>query len=223
MQVCRLLVLCGLALAVCCASIEAGAATVPPLTVRATNVTMPSVTVVKTSGGATSARMGSSQVKVTGIPDAGTLTIECQYSGPIVKAKIPRQCGPVGLPGIPVTAGQIYTGSVIFVPYDQGIVPGLSQLRRTPAVSGRLTAATLGLAGALMFGFGFRHNKLRSLALAIFVVCVLAGALESSASGRKSDPMTRGTYQYTISANFKSKSDAALGHSVSTNITLTVR
>ena len=203
MQVCRLLVLCGLALAVCCASIEAGAATVPPLTVRATNVTMPLVTVVKTSGGATSARMGSSQVKVTGIPDAtGTLTIECQYSGPIVKAKIPRQCGPVGLPGIPVTAGQIYTGSVIFVPYDQGIVPGLSQLRRTPAVSGRLTAATLGLR-ALMFGFGFRHNKLRSLALAIFVVCVLAGALESSASGRKSDPMTRGTYQYTIFGKFQ--------------------
>lgn len=223
MQVCRLLVLCGPVLAVSCASIEAGAVAVTPFAVKATNVTMPSVTAIKTFGGVTSFHLGSSQITVTGIPGAGTLTISCQYSGPTTKAKIPEQCGPVGAPGIRVTAGETFTGTVYFVPYDQGPIPSLSQLRRAPAVSGHLAATALALAGALMLGFGFRRKTPRWLALTVFAMGALAGALQASASGRKADPMTRGTYQYTISANYKAKPDAPLGQSVSTNITLTVK
>ena len=89
MQVCRLLVLCGLGLAGNCASIDAGAAAVTPFAINATNVTMPSVTVVKTTDGVTSTHLGSSEVTVTGIPDDGILTIKCWYSGPSTKAKIP--------------------------------------------------------------------------------------------------------------------------------------
>lgn len=93
MQSRRLFVLHALVLAVGCASIEAGAVTAAPFAVKATNVTMPSVTAIKTSAGITSVHLGSSQITVTGIPGAGNLSIGCQYSGPATKAKIPRQCG----------------------------------------------------------------------------------------------------------------------------------
>lgn len=252
MQVCRLLVLCGLGLAGNCASIDAGAAAVTPFAIKATNVTMPSVTVVKTTDGVTWMHMGSSEVTVTGIPDDGILTIICWYSGPSTKAKIPKQCGPSGLPGRPVTAGQTAYGNVSFVPYDQGYVPGLSQLQRAPAASGDPGATVLALAGALMLGFGFRRKTLRWFVLTVIAVSALAGALEASVSGRKGTPMTPGTYQYTISANFKAipdgppePTDTPLGslfsdcleddracrtsphpaaeQNVSTNITLTVK
>jgi hypothetical protein len=219
----RLLVLSGLVLAISCASIEAGAVAVTPLAIKATNVTMPSVTTVHTSDGVTSIHLGSSQITVTGIPDDGILTIKCWYSGPTTKAKIPLQCGPTGIPSRPVTAGETFYGAVSFVPYDQSYVPGVSQLRRAPIVSGHLAATALALAGALMLGFGFRRNRLRRLGLAVFVVCILAGALESSASRRKSHPMTPGTYQYTISADFKAEPDETPRKSVSTNIMLTVK
>jgi len=223
MQVCRFLVLCGLGLAVSCASIDVGAAAVTPLAIKATNVTMPSVTAVQTSDGVTSIHFGSSQITVTGIPDDGILTIKCRYSGPTTKAKIPQQCGPIGLPGKPVTAGETFYGDVIFVPYDQSYVPGVSQLRRTPVVSGRPAAAALALAGAWMLGLGFRRKTLHWSVLTVLAVVALAGALEASANGRKADQMTRGTYQYTISAHYEAKPDAPLRQSVSTNITLTVK
>lgn len=221
MQVFRLLALSGLVLAISCASIKAGAVAVTPFALRATNVTMPSVTAVKTSGGVTWIYPGQSQITVTGIPDDGTLTISCRYSGPATKAKIPQQCGPVGLPGKPVTAGETFYGTVDFVPYGQEFVPGLSQLRRAPAVTGRLAATALALAGVLMLGF--RRKTSRWLVLTVLAVGALAAALEASASGRKAEPMTPGTNQYTISANFEAKPDAPLGQSASTNITLTVK
>jgi hypothetical protein len=207
MQVCRLLVLCGLGLAGNCASIDPGAAAVTPFAIKATNVTMPSATVVKTTDGVTWMHMGSSEVTVTGIPDDGILTIKCWYSGPSTKAKIPKQCGPIGLPGRRVTPGQTAYGNVSFVPYDQGYVPGLSQLQRAPAASGDPAATVLVLAGVLMLGFGFRRKTLRWFVLTVIAVSALAGALKASVSGRKGTPMTPGTYQYTISANFKAIPD----------------
>ena len=226
MRVRSFLVLCGLMLVLSCAPVEAGAATVAPLAIKATDVTMPSVTVIETSGGGTLIHMGASRITVTGIPEDGNLEIKCWYSGPTTKAKIPPQCGPIGLRIKPVTAGKAFYGTVTFVPYDQGHVPGVDgflQPRRAPTVSSHLAAAALTLAGALMLGFGFRRNRLRWLTLTVFVVCVVAGALESSASGRKFNPMTQGTYQYTISADFKAKSGATAGQSASTNIMLTVK
>jgi len=76
-----------------------------------------------------------------------------------------------------------------------------------------------------MFGFGFRRSRLRWLALIVFVACILAGALESSARGKefKFPPMTPGAYQYTIAAGFVAESDATLRKSASTNVTLTVK
>jgi hypothetical protein len=207
MQVCRLLVLCGLGLAGNCAPIHAGAAAVTPFAIKATNVTMPSVTVVKTTDGVTWMHMGSSEVTVTGIPDDGILTIKCWYSGPTTKAKIPKQCGPTGLPGKQVTAGQTAYGNVNFVPYDQGYVPGLSQLQRAPAASGDPAATVLAMAGALMLGFGFRRKTLLRFVLTVFAMSAFACALEASVGGRTGIPMTPGTYQYTISANFKAISD----------------
>jgi hypothetical protein len=230
MQVCRLLVLCGLGLAGNCASIDAGAAAVTPFAIKATNVTMPSVTAAKVSVGVTFINLGSSEITVTGIPDDGILTIKCWYSGPSTKAKIPKQCGPSGLPGKPVTAGQTFYGDVAFVPYDRSYVPGISELRRAPAASGDPAATVLALTGALMLGFGFRRKTLRWFVLTVFAVSALAGVLEASVSGRKGTPMTPGTYQYTISANFKAipdgppePTDAPPDKNVSTNITLTVK
>ena len=71
-----------------------------------------------------------------------------------------------------MTAGQTFYGNVSFVPYDQGYVPGLSQLQRAPAASGdRDRAATvLALAGALMLGFGFRRKTLRWFVLTVIAV-----------------------------------------------------
>ena len=228
MQVCRLLVLCGLALAVSCESIEAGAVDVTPFAIKATDVTMPSVTVVETSDGVAGFHTGSSQITVTGIPEDGNLEIKCWYSGPATKARIPQQCGPIGLRFKRVTAGETFHGGVSFVPYGKIHVPGVDgalQPRRSPTVSGHPAAVALALAGALMFGFGFRRGRLRWLALIVFVACVLAGVLESSASRKefKFPPMTPGTYQYTIAAGFVAESDATLRKSASTNVTLTVK
>ncbi|MGD0938907.1 MAG: hypothetical protein ABR905_04275 [Terracidiphilus sp.] len=220
MQVFRLLVLMGLVLAISCASIEAGAVAVTPFAIKATNVIMPSVTAVKTSDGVTWIPIAPSQITVTGIPGDGTLTISCRYSGSTTKARIPEQCGRAGWPGIPVSAGETFTGTVSFVPYDQGPVPGVSQLRRDPAVTGCLPATALALAGVLMLGF--RHKTLRWLAVTVLAVGALAAALEASASGRKAEPMTPGTYEYTISANFRETPDTRPGQSVSTKIRLTV-
>ena len=229
MQVCRLLVLGGLALVVSCASIEAGEVDVTPFAIKATDLTMPSHTVVDTSDGVTGFHTGSSEITVTGIPDDGTLAIRCWYSGPATQAKIPQQCGTVGLPPVrPVTGGKTFYGAVSFVPYGKLRVPGVDgflQPRRAPTVSGHPAAVALALAGALMFGFGFRRSRLRWLALIVFVACVLAGALESSARGKefKFPPMTPGAYQYTIAAGFVAESDATLRKSASTNVTLTVK
>ena len=81
-----------------------------------------------------------------------------------------------------------------------------------------------------MLGFGFRRKTLRWFVLTVFAASALAGALEASVSGRKSTPMTPGTYQYAISANFKAIPDgppeptnAPPDKNVSTNITLTVK
>jgi hypothetical protein len=155
MHVFRLLVLYALGLTGNCASIDAGAAAVTPFHIKATHVTMPSHTVVKITNGVTWMHMGASEVTVTGIPEDGILTIGCHYSGPSTNAKIPKQCGLTGLPGKRVTAGQTFYGSVNFVPYDQGYVPGLSgflELPRNPAATANPAAAVLAVAGVFVLG-----------------------------------------------------------------------
>jgi len=195
-----------------------------PFAITAANVTMPSYDPPTTSNGVTSIPLGTSEFTVTGIPGAGTLTIGCQYSGPETAAKIPQECGPVGSPGRPVESGtQTVSGDVEFVPYGEGPIPSLGQLRRAPSPAGRLPVAGMALAGALMLGFGFRRRGRRWPLLAVFAVCALAGAAGMSVCGSgNSNAMTPGTYPYTISAGFTETASSAT-QTASTTITLTVQ
>jgi hypothetical protein len=220
MQGYRWLVLMGLLLGF--GSGQCGAQTGTPFAITAVNLTMPSVTVITTTGGATSIPLGSSAFTVTGIPGAGTLTISCQYSGPDTVAKIPQVCGHAGVPGVPIEAGETtLSGIVYFVPYGF-TSPSVGELRGSPRPSSHLPAAGLALAGALMVGFGLRRRGRSWLALAVFAVGGLAGAMGISACSGGGQGMTPGTYQYTILAGFQ-PSDTNVIADRGTTITLRVR
>jgi len=195
-----------------------------PFAVTATNLTMPADDPSTTSGGVTTIHMGSSQFTVVGVPSEGTLTIGCQYSGPVTEAKIPQQCGIVGSGQVQVQAGETTLNeTVYFVPYGEGPVPSLAQLRSVPRTSSRLPATALALAGALMLGFGFRHRARRTLFVVALAACTLAGATGISAcGGGNGNTMTPGTYPYTISASFTETGSSAI-QTATTTITLTVQ
>jgi len=195
-----------------------------PFAITATNLTMPADDPPTTSGGVTDIHMGSSQFTVTGVPGEGTLTIGCQYSGPVTQARMPKQCGIVGSGHLPVQAGEAtLNGTVYFVPYGEGPVPSLAQLRSVPRPSSRLPATALALAGALMLGFGFRRRARSALFLTVLAAFTLAGAVGISAcGGGNSNTMTPGTYPYTISAGFTETGSSAI-QTATTTITLTVQ
>jgi hypothetical protein len=191
MQRHRLLVLVGSFFAVVCGLSSLPALAVTPFTITATNVTMP-----------TNGSLGISQYTVSDIPGAGTVTISCAYSGPATTAKIPQFCGIVGAPGIPVPAGETtFSGNILFVPYGQTPPPGMGKLHDVPLPSGHLPATGLALDGALMLGFGFRRRASRWLALFLLAAGSLASAAGISGCSA-GNPMTSGTYQYTITAVF---------------------
>lgn len=206
-----------------CALSGVSALAATPFAITAANLTMPADDPSTTSGGVTAIHMGSSQFTVTGVGE-GTLTIGCQYSGPVTQARIPQQCGIVGPGQVPVQAGETtLSGTVNFVPYGEGPVPGLAQLRSVARPSSRLPATTLVLAGALMLGFGFRRRARRALWLAVLAACTLAGAAGMSAcGGGNSNTMTPGTYPYTISAGFTEAGSSVI-QTATTTITLTVQ
>jgi hypothetical protein len=213
----------GTLLAASCALFSFPALAATPFAITATNVTMASSGEVTTgAGGVTSIALGSSQFAVTGIPAAGTLTIGCQYSGPVTMAKTPQECGPVGAPGIPVTAGETtLNGTVYFVPYGLTI-PSLGELRGVPRPSSHLPATGVALAGALMLGFGFRRRARRWMTLAVFTAGTLVGAGAINGCGGTGNGMTPGTYQYTITAGFNETGTAVI-QTAATNINLTVQ
>jgi hypothetical protein len=102
-----------------CAPCDVSAEAATPVAISATNLTMQADDPPTTSGGVTAIHMGSSQFTITGIGE-GTLTIGCQYSGPVNQAKIPQQCGIAGPGQMPVQAGQTtLSGTVYFVPYGE--------------------------------------------------------------------------------------------------------
>ncbi|MGA2170188.1 MAG: hypothetical protein ABSG62_18475 [Terracidiphilus sp.] len=180
-----------------------------PFAIAATNVAMPS------SGN------GSSQYTITGVPAAGTVIVTCVPTGPISEAKIPN-CELLAPPPISVEAGQTLTGTVTFYPIT-GAVPGSAGLRRAPRRSGRLPAAGLALAGALMFGFSFRRRVWRWLALGVFAVGAVAGLAGISGCGGNGsfNGMTPGTYPYSISAEFEETGSNVI-QTVGTTINVTV-
>jgi len=212
----------GFILILSAAAVVAPKALAASYAITATNVTMPAVTVVTSSGGVTSISLGSSQFTVTGIPGAGTLFISCQYSGPATQARIPQACGPVGPGSFPVPANQTtFTGTVYFVPYGNTI-PSLGQLHSAPAPFAPLPVSGMVLAGTLTLGFGFRrrtHRWLAQVAVVIGALAVLAGL---SACGGSSNRMTPGAYQYTISSSY-TPGQTTVAELSTANITLTIQ
>jgi hypothetical protein len=200
----RLLVLFGSLLAVSCGFSGAPALAVTPFAITATNVTMPS------SG------LGVSQYTVSGIPAAGTLTISCAYSGPATVAKIPT-CTYGPILALPVPSGS-QMGNVYFYPYGAVVPMGM---HRMPHRSGHLPAPALALVGALLLGFGFRRRARRWLTLVLLAAGTLAG-VEGISGCISGNPMTPGTYQYTITATWESSGPAILGEQTTTTISVTV-
>jgi hypothetical protein len=194
-----------------------------PFAITAANLNMPADNPPTTSSGVTAIHLGSSKFTATGV-GKGTLTIGCQYSGPVTQARIPQQCGIVGPGRVQVQAGQTtFSGTVYFVPYGHGPIPSLGRLRSVPSPSSRLPATVLALPGALMLGFGFRRRARRGLSLAVLAVCTLVGAAGITAWGAgNSNTMTPGAYHYTISAEFTETGSNAIQTAITT-ITLTVK
>ncbi|MGP8251720.1 MAG: hypothetical protein ACLQHF_06770 [Terracidiphilus sp.] len=152
---------------------RAGAST--PFAITATNVTMPA------SGN------GSSSYTVAGIPLTGTLGITCQYSGPTTEAKIPT-CTYGPLTAIPVNEGQTVTGTVYFYPYGSAVPLDRQQTGRSGS-----PMAVLSLAGALLFGFGFRRRFRRNSLALLLAICTLVILPAISACGGNGNGMTPGT------------------------------
>ena len=194
MRYLRLLVFFGLLLAVICEFSGASAMASPSLTLKATDVTMPS------SGN------GISQYTITGIPDAGTVTISCLFTGTPTNANIPNCTYNTSFTAIPVTAGQTLTGTVNFYAF------------------GQLPAAGLALVGGLMLGLGFRRKLWRWLAVAMLALGTLAGVIGMNGCGGKGTIYlpTPGNYQYTIYANYVDSVNPVGSAILQANVNVTV-
>jgi hypothetical protein len=202
-----LLVFLGSLLAVSCLPSNARALMAPPpIAITASNLTMPS------SGN------GTSQYTITNIPAAGTVTIGCLYTGVPTTAKIPECTYPTPL--VSVTAGQTLTGTIDFYPFGASVPMGL---HKTQHGSGRLSAAGLAMAGALMLGFGFQRRTQRWLAMVLLAAGALAGLAGISACGGVSNAMTPGTYQYTITGTYADTVNPTQGAILDAPISVTVQ
>lgn len=188
----------------------------PSFTITATNVTLTS----RTASG-----VGSSSFTLTSVNGyTGTVRIACNLPTPQIGVTMPY-CGygtaetaaviPAP-PSITLTANQVVTGTIPFfnssVPSCTNVCPASLQ----PRPKHRL-AQGLALAGALLFGSGFRRRGARWLTLTLFAVSALAGLAGISACGGSNSVVTPGTYVYTISAT-----DISTAVSVTTSINVTV-
>lgn len=86
-----------------------------------------------------------------------------------------------------------------------------------PRRRGHGLAQGLALAGALLFGFGFRRRAARWLTLTLFAVGTLTGLAGISACGGNNSVVTPGTYAYTIMAK-----DLNTNASVTTSVNVIV-
>jgi hypothetical protein len=195
----------GIVIAFCVAfaGLASRAAASTAYAITATNVTMPA------SGN------GTSSFTVTGIPVTGSLIVSCIYSGQITGAKIPY-CGGGPLAAIPVTGGQTFTGAVTLYPFGSAVP--LSQHRTNGEGS---SAAVLSLAGALLFGFGFKRRGSRDFIGLLVAICAFAilPIISACAIG---NGMTPGTYAYTITAANEASLTSPPAQIASTTINVTV-
>jgi len=162
---------------------------------------------------------GSSAFTLTSVNGyVGTVGVNCSNLDPPAGVNVPI-CD-FGGPAFPVsytlTANQVMTGSILFLnsqpPCKDGVCPV-----SLPHRGARRLAQGLTLAGALLFGFGFRRRAARWLTLTLLAVGTLAGLATISACGGNNNAVTPGTYAYTIMAK-----DLTTNASVTTLVNVTV-
>ncbi len=192
----------------CCSPVLAATPS-PSFTIVATNVTMSST--LATGSGSTSFLLTS----VNGY--AGTVGVNCSNLDPPAGINVPV-CdfgGPAFPVSYPLTANQAVTGTVLFLnshpPCSNGVCP-VSLPRR----SHHGLPQSLALAGALLFGLGFRRRAPRWLVLTLFAAGSLAAMVGINACANNS-VVTPGTYTYTIMAK-----DMNTNVSVTTTVNVTV-
>jgi hypothetical protein len=191
-------------------------AATPSFTITATNATMSS---------SSSSGLGSSSFTLTSVNGyTGKVFVGCQPPTLSAEVKIPY-CGPGSAgnaaipaqPPITLTANAVVTGTIPFFNFP---VPSCSSgpcPASLPHRGVRRLAQGLALAGALLFGFGFRRRAARWLTLTLFVVGALAGLAGISACGANNNVVTPGTYPYTITAT-----DVNTSVSVTTSVNVMV-
>ena len=215
MQRCRLLVVLGALVTFSVAFFGSPAlAATPSFTITATNLTMSS---------ATSSGDGSSTFTLTSVNGyTGSVRVGCDPPNPPAGVKVPYctdgspTTGAVPVqPPITLTANEVVTGTVPFfnaaVPCSNPCPVNLPRPRSLGLAQG------LALAGALLFGFGFRRRAARWLTLTLLAVGALAGLAGISACGTNNNVVTPGIYAYTISAT-----DVNTTVSVTTLVNVTV-
>ena len=187
-------------------SLPALAAT-PAFTIVATNVTMSS----NTSSGT-----GTTSFTLTSVNGyTGSVGVNCNAPNPPAGVTVPI-CdfgGPAYAP-YTLTANQTITGTITFANSLPACNPCPVSLPRS---RGHKLPATLALAGAILFAFGFRRRASRWLTLTLFALGSLAGLVGTSACGGNKTVVTPGTYAYTISAV-----DLTTFANVSTSVQVTV-
>jgi hypothetical protein len=188
-------------------SVPSALADTPSFTITATPVTKSSTT---------SSGQGSTTFTLSSVNGyAGTVDIYCgaQTLPAGVNVPICNFGGPAVVVIEALTANQVVTGSILFLNVHPPCNPCPVSL---PRRGGHGLTAGLALAGALLFGLGFRRRAPRWLTLSLLAVGALSGLVGISARADNS-VVTPGTYAYSIKA-----SDQNTNASVTTTINVTV-
>jgi hypothetical protein len=162
------------------------------------------------------------QYTVSNIPIAGTLTVNCQYSGSSTfqeQAKLPV-CGVGPLVGFTVSAGQTLSGTIGLTPWGAPLPASFKGRRGKRSAEG---AAGWMLAGALLLGLGLRRRTRRWQTLAGMAAAGLLISFGVSACGGSSNGPMPGVYVYTVTANVEPNPMTPLGQGVTTNVNVTVK
>jgi hypothetical protein len=124
-----------------------------------------------------------------------TVQLTCDPPTPPMGVTIPYCGGGPVIPPYTLTANQVVTGSIGL--YNRPVPAPVNLPRRR----GHGLTQGLALAGALLFGFGFRRRPTRWFTLTLLAIGTLASLAGISAcGGSNSSVVTPGTYAYTISA-----------------------
>ena len=124
--------------------------------------------------------------KVDKVPDTGSLYVTC---GLITKVSASTRA-PFCYPGLPhavaVTAGQTVTGTLAILPY-------------APPIAGVAPAVAFDFAGPLLLFF-FRPLRRLRWATAAILLTTLSASIALAGCGGSANGLTKGTYQFSISA-----------------------